>query len=50
MILGIGGYVGRFGLTLRYETAGRAVIETTEGPIHVRAFILAAEWVFSGRQ
>lgn len=48
-VLGAGGYLGRFGLTLRYETAGTALLESSAGPLHASAVTLAGEWVFHGR-
>jgi len=49
ILVGVGGYLGRLGLTLRYETGGRTVIETSDGAMRARALVLAAEWVFNGR-
>jgi hypothetical protein len=48
LLLGIGGYRGRFGLALRYRTAGSPLVATDGSPMRSSSLALAAEWVFHG--
>lgn len=49
VVIGAGTYIGRFGIGVRYEPTGTAVIDTDRGAIRVRALTVTVEWTPKGR-